>query len=280
MLHFADEGELARNTELVLHLLETAIESPPSDANGRLDGHAVHFLLEQLQKNPNTDVKRLATIEWLLLPNLGRYSTPPATLQKLLSREPEFLIELLKTLYLPRHRENNEDMQAEAAHSEREKQKAEKAWRLLHEWRLVPGTKEDGTVDEAELFRWVATAREKAREVDRLEVCDSTIGEVLSHSPPEPDGSWPCVSVRNLIESVESIELERGFAIGIRNKRGIHSKRIGEGGDQERALAAKYAAIAASIRNRAPRTSAALLLVAEGYEEEAKREDIEAEAES
>lgn len=115
--------------------------------------------------------------------------------------------------------------------------------------------------------------------MDRLELRDITLGEVFANAPSEEDGSWPCIPVREVIEEVESRELENGFATGIANKRGIFSKSLGEGGKQERALATKYEAYAKACQSMYPRTAAVLMRVAVNYINEGQSEDARAEAE-
>jgi hypothetical protein len=265
---------------VVLDLLEKALAVPQEEKSRPLEKYHVLMLLEKLQKAPDADETRLARLEWLLLPMIGSHHFLPATLHKMLSRDPDFFIELLTILYRPHHRgDEEESKQTEPGADEYKRFQAERAWKLLHNWRRIPGTKEDGIVDVQELRKWVKSAREKAAAADRKEVCDITLGEVFAYAPSEEDRSWPCIPVREVIEEVESPELENGFAIGIANKRGIFSKTLGEGGQQERALATKYEAYAKECQNNYLRTASVLMRVAVGYINEAKSEDARAEAE-
>jgi hypothetical protein len=81
--------------------------------------------------------------------------------------------------------------------------------------------------------------------------------------------------VRDEIERMRSVELERGVQVERYNMRGVYGKAVFEGGDQERELAEeyrRYAAIAAAW----PRTSALLTAIAKGWQRDAEREDLEA----
>lgn len=255
-------------------LLESALASPANDEKRKIDTYEIQMVLEKLQQAEGLDETRLARLEWNLLPILDRHSLLPATLHKLLAREPTFFIELLTTLFRPRHRgEESEMTDDEPEPDEAKRRHAERAWRLLHEWRLVPGTEVDGTVNAQCLREWVISAREKAAAVDRLEVCDITLGELFAKAPGEPDGTWPCIAVRDVLEITDSPEMGRGLSVGIFNKRGAYSKGLREGGKQERDLAATYEAHANACQNRWPRIAAVLLRVAGDYSEEAKRED-------
>ncbi len=129
-------------------------------------------------------------------------------------------------------------------------------------------------------MEWVTTARALCEQTGRLEVCDSSIGQVFAHSPKASDNSWPCIPVRDVIEEVASEELIRGFQVGIFNKRGVYKKSLAEGGAQERARAQQYAAYADACAIEWPRTAAALRRVAQQYEKEARRADEEVQERS
>jgi hypothetical protein len=186
-----------------------------------------------------------------------------------LSRNPDLFVELVCAQYRPKNR----DKAADTPPDEGKKLQAQRAQQLLHDWKTVPGTKPDGTIDPAALKAWMKIAREKAKTADRAEVSDILIGHVLAYSPEEADGSWPCVAVRQLIEDTDSRDLESGFRTQIFNKRGVFWRA--EGGKQERELAERYNKHAAAARTRWPRTAAVLKAVAERYMADARREDAE-----
>jgi hypothetical protein len=108
-----------------------------------------------------------------------------------------------------------------------------------------------------------------------LEACDSRIGEVLAYAPGEPDGSWPCIPVRDALEefSRDSKEIFRGFSAGIFKKRGLVTKSLREGGDQERGLAKAFRSFADACQGGWDRTAETLRRLARSYEEDARRED-------
>ena len=84
--------------------------------------------------------------------------------------------------------------------------------------------------------------------------------------------------MRDIIEDVGSRELERGVRLGKRNSRGVTSRGVYDGGDQERALAKGFLEWAAITGARWPRTTRLLRELADSYEREARRMDLEAEA--
>jgi hypothetical protein len=70
--------------------------------------------------------------------------------------------------------------------------------------------------------------------------------------------------------------MERGFMVGVHNKRGVTSRGMTEGGQQEFDLAADFEAKAELIEATHPRTAGALRQIADSYRAEGQRNDEEA----
>src|SRR5690606_35908993 len=161
--------------------------------------------------------------------------------------------------------------------SQEDQYRARVGYSLLQEWREIPGQKDGGSVDSHRLREWLATARERLQEVGRYTIGLHVIGQVLSGSPADPDGTWPCTPVRDIIEDLASPDLEEGIRIGVYNSRGVVTKDTAAGGAQERALAEKYDGLAAAVSTSHPRTARLLRRIADGYRRDARREDFESE---
>jgi len=80
-----------------------------------------------------------------------------------------------------------------------------------------------------------------------------------------------------VLETAHSDRLERGFVIGLLNKRGVTSRGLSEGGQKEYDLAKKYEDWARAVEATYPRTAGALRSVAEAYREEGRRHDQDAQ---
>jgi hypothetical protein len=146
---------------------------------------------------------------------------------------------------------------------------AEHAFHLLHEWNHVPGTVDDGSVDESRLREWCTMARRIAEDSGRLDVCDSHIGQLFAKSKQrDDDGVWPCGAIRHVASEIATDALGSGMSCGIRNLRGAVWR--GTGGDQERDLAAEFRERADRIRFDSPFVARILDSVVESYENEAK----------
>ena len=70
--------------------------------------------------------------------------------------------------------------------------------------------------------------------------------------------------------------VDRGFIIGADDARGVVTRQVGERGDQERALAAKYRGWARQIAYEYPHVGSVLERIAEGYDRDAGRQDADA----
>ena len=146
---------------------------------------------------------------------------------------------------------------------------------MLHDGRGVPGQLAGGGIDRAKFDTWIAEVRKLAVEKDRLNVTDVTIGEWLSSCAAEPDGTWPCLPVRDLLEQLDCEKIRSGFHTGVFNNRGVHSRAVGAGGSQERDLAARYRAYAAPLQGSYPQTAAVLESIAKNYDADGRRHDVD-----
>ena len=113
-------------------------------------------------------------------PLLDRHSRLPLTLQRQLANSPSLFVECLKLLYPPHSQSAEEVTKENAIDAESKAEKARRVWQLLRDWRTIPGGNEQGTIDNEALTAWVTEARRLARDVDRLGVCDSKIGQLFA----------------------------------------------------------------------------------------------------
>ena len=274
VLSMALYGKCEIDPDLIMETLEVALnvqnQTSPEDEMVNYDACQIQELFEYLQNRSETDINRLAALEWAYLGFLDDYSRSfPVALQKTLQQDPQFFCQLISVVY----RSDNEPEDEGEAPTEQEKARARNAYNLLTRWNAIPGTGDDGVIDEQILMDWVDKAREICKESGHLSVCDIHIGEMLAREPGNSDDEWPGIPVRDVIDEIDSDDLVRGFEIGIYNKRGVYSGNRHGGGLQERALAEKFNNFASQCETDWPETAASLRRVAKHYEDEAKRED-------
>jgi transcriptional regulator with XRE-family HTH domain len=270
---------------------EAMVYDRPSSSTG----YCLRQLLNALSRVSSVDDQQLARLEWRYLPIVGRYNRRPIILEGLLVRDAKFFVEVVECVY---RGEGDEPREA----SDEDRERATRGHTLLHAWRTLPGTTRPigdgrgivddddghdkdlnpaadssaGAVDATALRAWVTEARSALAKSGRSAIGDQLIGQVLSASPYDPDGTWPSAAVRDLIEEVASTELERGFWIGLYNRRGVTTRDSAAGGTLERGLAERYDGLAAVVADKSPRTGRLLRQIAEDYRRDAMREDHEA----
>jgi hypothetical protein len=273
-------GDSDERAELMAEGLEQLLASQHHDAEAALlDEYELMQVFSHIADS-SLSIDRIAKLEWAYLPAFG-YDASPPTLSRYLAENPAFFVEVISRVYRPRTPDNSEgegsagDQELEP--TDQQRAIATNAYRLLSQWRAVPGLRPDGSLDHETLSSWVADARRMLADGRRLEVGDLHIGQVLAASPPERDGVWPAVAVRDLLESVQSPEIEDGLRTQLFNDRGTTSRGVFDGGEQERVLVAKYREQAEQLVDRWPRVAAVLNDLADSYERDARHEDAIAE---
>jgi addiction module HigA family antidote len=146
--------------------------------------------------------------------------------------------------------------------------------RLLDQIRRIPGTGSDRKIDAGDLTMWLTQVRELCAQCGRAEIADHCIGGLLSKAPPESTGVWPCLPVCEAMERIASQDIAKGFIVGVHNARGAHWR--GEGGGQERELAAKYRGWSQQLAFDYPYVGSVLESIAASYDREAEWHDSEA----
>jgi len=263
--------------KLIVELLEKATLERSSDDFRIVSPWDIEQLFEIFDQSDEIERDKIAKLEWLYLPLLASVGSrrPPKMLYQELSNNPAFFAEVIRYVYKPKNEGSNEE--EEDLPQELKEQLVQLAWELLHTWKTIPGSDSSGRIDYQKLKSWVENAREFCKKLDRLEVCDIHIGQVLVYSTPDEDGNWPTEEVCGIIEEIESKELEKGFCVGVYNKRGVVTKSLFEGGQLERKLAEQYRKYADKWNFSFPKVASILRRIGEHYEFEAEREDKEAE---
>ena len=154
-----------------------------------------------------------------------------------------------------------------------------KAARDLLQWvHHIPGTDAHDVVHAEPLTAWLDEVRALCARYGRVEVGDLSIGELLSldRAPSDDDGQWPCQAICEALQWMSCGDVDKGFIIGTYNARGVVMRPVEEGGDQERALAAKYRGWAQQVVYEYPHVGSILERIAEIYDRDARRRDTDA----
>lgn len=252
----------------LLTLLDDAAQQPPDELESRGDGfrHDIVEIFKYLDSVDGVPPERMARLEWKYLPFFRFSDREPTQLHNALASDPQFFVQAIRAIFRPAKESGIQEAPSE--NPELERAAAERAFELLQSWNGLPGRAADGTVDSNQLEAWVKNARRLCRDCGRGEIGDQYIGQMLSASPSAPDGTWPAEPVREVIEICQSRELETGLLVGVGNRRGVTSRGVTDGGDQERDRATDYRAYSKATRYQWPRTSALLERLAKDLERE------------
>lgn len=251
------------SSQCVRALLAAISSREPSYA---MDGYHIVELIKFLQAEPSVNQDDLFRVEWAYVPLLDRHrDAAPQLLESRLANDPEFFCEVIRLIY----RSKKED-QPSREPTEESKAIATNAWRLLHEWKTPPGTQKDGTFSEERFTEWLQRVKEVCTESGHLEVALINIGEVLIHTPPDPDGLWIRRAVAAALNDREADDMRAGFRTGTYNSRGVHW--VDPTGKPERELAEQFRSKAEEIENAGfQRFAVTLRGLADGYDREAER---------
>lgn len=250
---------------------EEASEAP------RFKGYEIERIFDELDKRKDVDKSTLIKLEWLFLPILDSYGTRrnPKVLEEELTNNPEFFIEILKWVYLPKDRALLEK-EREGISDDFIQNRAKQAYHLLHSWKKIPGAKEDNLIDAPTLQEWVSNVRELAKTADRLEVADSEIGKILAQYP-ENVPEWPQEAIFQVIEDINTRSIKSGYSTAMFNKRGSTTRGPYDGGNIERAKARYFEKLETDLQYKYPNVAEIFKHMKQRYLEDATREDEEAQ---
>ena len=266
--------------EEVADCLEQRIQQAPSESRDRtpMGDYDLASLLTVLDRHRDQfGIGRVARLEWLYYPALRHdpdFQAP--NIYRGMSQDPDLFAWMVELAFRPANAAGED----RAEPNESRKRLALNAFHVLRSWpeaQFVPDLDEHGCVDNERLTNWVHDSHTRLAAIDRANIGDEMIGTALAASPNDPDGTWPGLAVRDLIERLGSDSIDAGVFVAVRKQRGATSRSLTAGGDQERALARHYHEQRQRFRQW-PRTASIFAALAQSYEREADREDEEAEA--
>jgi len=267
--------ELVQSQRLVRLLVECGTVGAEPTGHYQMAPHDISEAFQLLAKRGDVPEEELARLEFLYIKALDHTEHGLKTLEEQLGRSPELFVQALTWLY--KRKDGGQDPpELRLSNEDRATDLASAAYTLLHRIKRTPGIDPaSGVVDAEKLKAWIARALDFAREVSREGVAQSEIGQLLGRGQAGKDGIWPCEAVREALEDVGTPEIARGMVIGVHNSRGVMWR--GEGGEQERALAAKYRNWASQLGMQYPFTARLLEDIASSYDRDAERWDSDSE---
>lgn len=259
-------------------LLEMAQGGNDKPGQYMLEQYNVDEAFKYLDGSPALTLDEKASLEFAYIEALARpwdrqerYGIP--NLERYVEAHPELFVQAIVWTY--KRKDGAIDPPEFQVPPERIKDMAERGYKLLEAIERIPGHNDLDELEVDRLAKWIAIVRKSCNELGRIDIADICIGKVLSGAQVGNDGVWPCESVRDVMEEIQSDSLISGVLTGVYNSRGAHWR--GEGGDQERELAEKYRNWGKALQVSHPFVSSKLLMgLAESYDHDAGREDTQA----
>lgn len=239
----------------------------------KLDRYYISEGLDSLQGRAGATRDDMAQLEFLFIDALDRSQHGIPNLEGQIAESPAILVQAV-ALAFERSDAGEDPPEWRIENPEQKVAVARAAHSLLDQIRKIPGTDKNGRIDPAALGAWLAEVRRLCSEHARADIGDQCLGQLLSRSPAGENGVWPCEAVCQAMEEIASPEIGIGFQVGTRNSRGVHAR--GEGGEQERELAAKYRGLAERLHFDYPYVGGVLEGIASSYDREAGWQDSEA----
>ena len=260
-------------------LVEQVLEQTPVDyaneiAAGRqcrIDAYAIGRLFEKLDQSEDFSNERIARLEVPYIHIMYEWERQPALHREIL-RHPSLFADFISWVF-----KRSDGLTDSDVDEETRRNRAEAAFTVLWSLRGLPGQDDAGVVHADSLGTWVNEARRLCQERDRGEIGEEQIGQILANAPIGADGSWPCEPVRDLLDSIESQHVGEGFTTGKFNLRGVTSRGMFDGGEQERSLADQYRTDAARTSSSWPFTASLLRRLADRYHWDARQFDRESD---
>ncbi len=270
MVRYARSPEQGIDSELAAEILLSIIRNPADIEDVPIASvqYNIQEVIQVLQSVGSIDDQIMIKIEWNFLRMFQFNQFTPIYLFKKVAANPAFFVKLVMLIYKKKELADIEQ--------EQRKLQAERSFTLLEKINLWKADDEQ-VVSRQGLLRWVKKVRLTLLEEGLTVIGDGRVGYCLSHCPEGVDGIWPHEHVRYVIEAVKSKELDDAVRVGRSNSRGVTTRAMFEGGDQERSLADKYQEEAEKLQLSFPRTAAILRSLASSYGWDAKRHDQDVE---
>ena len=192
-----------------------------------------------------------------------------ALLNDRLTKDPDFVVEILGYLYIPENESEQERVVTDI-----DRQNAQRAFYLLNQWKTIPGVGEDQSLDEVILSDWMRGVLKKSLETGHYRHACSQLGQLLSHFPEWTDEAEKLFA---LMEPIEEKAFYSGYNAGLFNKRGFTSRSPYEGGKIERDNFSMFKGLYDKYHLRYPRVSKVFKSLSEQYERMAKEMDERAD---
>ncbi|ABN07151.1 hypothetical protein Mlab_0982 [Methanocorpusculum labreanum Z] len=182
-----------------------------------IEPYAITQILKYLAESKDINKEEIWILEVAYFSGMDVHGSLHTTIfERRLAESPEFFCEMLQLIYKSKN-EQATDMKYDISIDVRNN-----IYYMLQHWRVIPGTRDDGTFDESAFLDWYHSVIDICQKQGLEDVAFVEIGRILTYAPEDPDGLWIHRTVANLLNEDDNESLRRHFGIGIRNKDGVH----------------------------------------------------------
>jgi hypothetical protein len=264
-------------TSRLKRLLAAIVNARPDDEDGvQVDIYAISEALDSLQDRIGATSGEMVRLEFAFIDGLVHTRHRIPNLEREIAKSPDIFVQALALIF-QRNDDGEDPPEWYIEDAGRRSVAATAGYTLLEEIKRIPGTDDDGKICKESLWKWVAEARRLCVEYGRSDIGDERLGQFFSRASEEESGAWPSIPICEVMETVHSEDMANGFLIGTRNARGVSVRNVGDGGGQERDIAARYRRWAEQRAFDYPFVSAVLHRIADSYDQEAQMWDSDAQ---
>ena len=219
------------------------------------DYYVVEYLLGYVEKS-NVPEEQKVSLEWKFL-DLMSYEHS-FRVKAIYCKFENDAIEFMRVFSMIHRGESDEEMPPFNA----------SIYRLLENWKVVPGTRADGSFDSAHFNKWIVEAIAIAEKTKRVDSVEHYLGKLLFYSPASVDGLFIDKTVARRLNSDKRGHMLNGYLVEAINSRGIHS--VDETGSSEFKLENEYRNKATAVEIEGfTRFADTLRMIARDYHDEA-----------
>lgn len=241
----------------------------------RQNSHGLFLPFKSLAGRPDVSDGERAELELMFFRVLRHSPYSMRSLAQYMASSPGLFVEAIARV--SRREDGEKDPpQVQSGDDEEQRRVTRAAFDILEWFDRIPGTDDEGSVADEALMAWIRQARSMLRHLDRIKIGDQRIGRLLAKGPPGVSGIWPCRAICTALESVATRDVRIGFLAGSLDGR-VWSRGLEDGGDQERDLAAQYAAWMQVVAPEFPFVASALRDIGLHYNRQADDEDTRAD---
>lgn len=230
-----DENSIADSTKL--SLIQEAVRRGATIIQ-QCD-HEIRKLFEELDQSEDQEIiTGLVPLEFLLFDYLYNYTDKhKMRFVKIITNEPEAMMQLIEMCY-------TKDLELDGNIALTEGQIQQNMTSAILSFKVFFGLdvplcqNENGEIDIAKLQQYIKTIRDLAAEKHYTKATGRVIGQMLANIPQK--GDYPPVFLCEIIEDLDSEDVDDAFRIQLFNRQGMTTRAYNEGGKIERERIRKY----------------------------------------